>query len=40
MLLTAGSRLSTAGWLPPWIAGWLPNITFAATGVGLFKGVF
>lgn len=40
LLLTAGSRLSTAGYLPPWIAAWLPNITFAATGVGLFRGVF
>jgi len=40
LLLTAGSRLSTAGFLSPWIAAWLPNITFAGTGVGLFRGVF
>ena len=39
LLLTAGTRLSTAGYLPPWIAAWFPNIAFAATGMGLFRGV-
>jgi lipopolysaccharide export LptBFGC system permease protein LptF len=40
LVLTAGSRLSTAGCLPAWIAAWLPNIAFAVTGVVLFRGVF
>ena len=27
--------LGTGGYLPPWLAAWLPNLTFGAVGLGL-----
>lgn len=35
ILLQVGLALGNRGDLPPWIAGWLPNILFAATGMWL-----
>jgi len=30
-----GMALGTGGWVPPWMAGWLPNIGFAMVGAWL-----
>ena len=34
-----GLALGTAGHLPPLLAGWLPNLIFAATGVWLTQRI-
>jgi lipopolysaccharide export system permease protein len=35
ILLKVGLALGTGGYIPSWVAGWLPNISFAATGLCL-----
>lgn len=35
VLLKFGLALGTGGYAPPWVAGWLPNIFFGATGIWL-----
>lgn len=35
VLLEVSLALGTAGQLPPWLAGWLPNIIFSVTGIWL-----
>lgn len=35
VLLQIGLAAGTAGRLPPWLAGWLPNIFFSLTGIWL-----
>jgi lipopolysaccharide export system permease protein len=39
-LLTAGTRLSMAGYLWPGISAWLPNIIYLGLGVALFREAF
>jgi len=38
-LLTLGSRLSMAGYMPPEISAWFPNITFTGIGLLLMRGI-
>ena len=33
VLMKVGTGLGTAGILPPWVAAWLPNISFSAVGL-------
>jgi lipopolysaccharide export system permease protein len=35
ILQTVGMTLGMSGHLPPWLAAWLPNIFFAATGIAM-----
>jgi lipopolysaccharide export system permease protein len=35
ILLKVGLALGTGGYIPSWVAGWLPNVSFAATGLCL-----
>jgi lipopolysaccharide export system permease protein len=35
VLTRVGLALGTGGHLPPWVAGWLPNIVFSAAGLWL-----
>ena len=34
-----GLALGTGGWLPAWLAAWLPNLAFGATGLWLMARV-
>ena len=35
VLQQVGLALGTGGYLPPWLAAWLPNMAFALTGLSL-----
>jgi lipopolysaccharide export LptBFGC system permease protein LptF len=35
ILLKVGLALGTGGYVPSWVAGWLPNVSFAVTGLCL-----
>lgn len=35
VLMEIGLALGTGGYLPPWLAGWLPNLFFGVTGLWL-----
>jgi lipopolysaccharide export system permease protein len=35
VLLRIGLALGTGGYIPPWLAAWLPNVFFAVLGLGL-----
>jgi lipopolysaccharide export system permease protein len=35
VLQTVGLAIGTAGWLTPWLAAWLPNLSFGIVGLGL-----
>jgi lipopolysaccharide export LptBFGC system permease protein LptF len=35
VLQQVGLALGTGGWLPPWLAGWCPNLAFGITGLWL-----
>jgi lipopolysaccharide export system permease protein len=39
VLLKLGLAMGTGGYLPPWLAAWLPNITFGITGFWLMLRV-
>ena len=39
VLLKLGLALGTGGYLPPWLAAWLPNLTFGVTGLFLMLRV-
>jgi lipopolysaccharide export system permease protein len=39
MVREAAQALGTAGHLPGWLAGWLPNLIFATAGIGLTSRV-
>lgn len=39
VLMQVGLALGSGGWLPPWLAAWLPNLFFASLGVFLINRV-
>ena len=39
VVLRAGLAMGTGGYLPAWVAAWLPNLTFGATGLWLTQRV-
>ena len=39
VLQQVGLELGTGGWLPAWLAAWLPNLAFGATGLLLISRV-
>jgi lipopolysaccharide export system permease protein len=39
ILLRFGLALGTGGYVPPWVAAWLPNMTFSLVGLALIQRV-
>ncbi|MDA1276749.1 MAG: LptF/LptG family permease [Verrucomicrobia bacterium] len=39
VLLRFGLALGTGGWLPPWVAAWMPNILFGTAGITMTQRV-
>lgn len=39
VLLQLGLAMGSGGWMPPWIAAWLPNLVFGGTAVFLINRV-
>jgi len=39
VVMSVGMAFGTRGWLPPWLAAWLPNLAFTGTAIWLIRRV-